>query len=128
MSTTNSLQAELATLKAAVKAHHDLLVEAQWQRTLAMEAAGVPVQYGRYVLDSSDEWRYPSVAEATRQVAALEDHDGYFWACSRVRDLEGLLGEGAPQLPLRTDDNYVPLYRGHVPAAHPSVAGFLMAA
>lgn len=129
MSTTHSLVSEMNTLKAAVAAHRERLTEAQWQRTLAMEAAGVPTKYGRYDIDSTNEWRYPSVAEASRQVEALSEDSGYFWACSRLRDIEVMIGQVAgDQLPLRTQDEYVPLLRGDMPAAHPSVARFLMAA
>lgn len=130
MSTTAALLAELVTLRAAVKAHSDRIQEASWQRTLAMEFAGVPTKWGgaMYDLPKGEEWRYPSVAEASRLVEALEEAPGYFWACSRVRDLEGLVGESVPQLPLRTEDNYIPLFRGHIPEAHPTVRDFLAAA
>lgn len=130
MKTTNSLVVEMVTLRQAVKAHRDLLTEAQWQRTLAMEAAGVPTLYGRYDLDSKDEWRYPSVAEASRQVETLSEDSGYFWACSRLTDLERLLGDGMnSQLPLRLEEsNYVPLFGGDIPEAHPVVSQFLRAA
>jgi|HubBroStandDraft_3_1064219.scaffolds.fasta_scaffold611764_2 hypothetical protein len=130
MTSTTALVAEMKVLRVAVKAHSARLTEAQWQRTLAMEAAGVPLKWGgsMYDLDAKDEWRYPSVEAASRQVAALEDDAGYFWACSRLRDLEGLLGEAVPQLPLRTEELYVPLFRGHIPPANPAVAAFMMGA
>ncbi len=129
MSTTNSLVSELSTLRAAVAAHKTFIDNACEVRDMAIEAACIPVKFGRYDLDfSKDGWRYPAVAEATRVLEALKDDDGYFWACSRMRDLENLLGCSVPQLPLRTEDNYIPLFRGHIPAAHPSVSNFLKAA
>jgi len=128
MSTTNLLVSELATLRVAVAAHKSLIDDACEARDLAIEAACIPVKYGRYDLDfTKDGWRYPAVAEATRVLETLKDDSGYFWACSRMMDLEGLLGLSVPQLPLRTEDNYIPLFRGHIPAAHPCVAQFLAA-
>ncbi len=127
---TATLVAELAVLRAAVKAPHDLIVEAQDRRTQAMEDAGVPKKWGgaMYDLPASEEWRYPSVQAATAAVEALEEAPGYFWACSRMRDIEILLGQVAgDQLPLRTENGYVPLLRGHMPEPHPSVRTFLAA-
>ncbi len=126
MSTTNSLVSEMSTLRAAVRAHKTRLDNACEVRDLAIEAAGIPVVYGRYDINlDKDAWRYPSVAEAVRVVEALKDDNGYFWACSRLSDLENLLGVSVAQLPLRTDDNYVPLFRGNVPEAHGSVSVFV---
>jgi len=120
---------EMNVLRAAVKMHHDKLVAAQVARDEAIEAACVPTKYGFYTVDLSKEgWRYPAIQMATDLCTKLEDDNGYFWACSRLSDLERLLGVSAPQLLLRTEDNYIPLYRGHIPAADPSVAAFLMAA
>jgi hypothetical protein len=126
MSTTDSLRRELATLKAACKVHRDLIVEAQWQRTLAMEFAGVPVKFGCYVLAKKDEWKYPSVQEASRQVEILGENDGYYWACSRITDIELLLGSGkGDQLPLRTASENVPLFGGSMPPTHPPLRHWL---
>jgi hypothetical protein len=127
--TTQALVSEMNTLRAAVKAHHDKIVAAQVARDEAIEAACVPTKYGFYTVDlAKDGWRYPAVQAATDLATKLEDDNGYFWACSRLRDLENLLGLGAAQLPLRTVDLYVPLFHGHIPAADSSVSGFLMAA
>lgn len=130
MNTTATLVSELATLRVTVAAHRARVIDACEARTEAMEAAGVPVVYGRYDLDTKDEWRYPSVAEATRAYEALREDEGYFWACARVRDLEHLLGEGFnPQLPIRlTESNFVPLFGGDIPDAHPAVEQFMRAA
>ncbi len=127
MNTTNSLVSELNSLRVAVAAHNALIDNACEARDLAIEAANIPVTYGRYDLDfAKDVWRYPAVAQALRVLETLKEDTGYFWASSRARDLELLLGEGFnPQLPLRSEDNYVPLLRGNMPEAHPSVAQFL---
>jgi hypothetical protein len=129
MSTTKSLVAELKALRMAVAAHKTLIDNACEARDLAIEAAGIQVVYGRYDIDfSKDGWRYPSIAEAVRVVEALKDDSGYFWACSRMTDIERLVGDSFnPQLPLRTDDNYIPLFSGHIPAAHEAVSSFLAA-
>lgn len=130
MSTTNSLVSEMNTLRAAVAAHRERVIAAQEARDMAIEAAGIPVKYGRYDLDfDRDAWRYPSVAEAIRAATKLEDDNGYFWACSRLRDLETLLGQvPGDQLPLRTAQNFVPLLHGSIPEANPWVTDFLAAA
>ena len=129
MSSTKQMVSEMNTLRAAVKAHHDKIVAAQVARDEAIEAANIPTKHGFYTVDLTKEgWRYPAIQAATELAEKLSDDSGYFWACSRLLDLEGLLGLSAPQLPLRTEDNYIPLYRGHIPAADPSVAAFLMAA
>ena len=127
MTTNAILAAELVTLTYVCKAHKAKIDEASWQRTLAMESSGVPIKGGCYDLPKSEEWRYPSVQEASRQVEILLEDSGYFWACSRVQDIERLIGaRSGDQLPLRMADDYVPLYGGHVPHTHPSVTGFLM--
>ena len=131
MSTTNSLVSEMLILRASVEAHRAKIIAAQEARDEAVEAANIPVVYGRYDLDfKNDAWRYPAVAEAMRVAEALADDSGYFWACSRLSDLERLLGAGwSSQLLLRTEDNsYVPTLRGGIPEAHESVATFLVAA
>jgi hypothetical protein len=127
MALTSDLVSELNTLRAATAAHKTLLDNACEARDMAIEAANIPVVYGRYDLDfAKDGWRYPAVAEALRVIENLSDDDGYFWACSRMCDLELLLGDGFnPQLPLRTESNYVPLLRGDMPEAHPSVSMFI---
>lgn len=123
---TELLLAEMTVLQAAVAAHRVKLVEAQDARDIAIEAAGIPTKYGRYDLDfDKDAWRYPSVEAAIQVVKQLADDDGYFWACSRLHDLENVLGYTGAQLPLRTSDMYVPLFSGNIPEAHPSVADFL---
>ena len=131
MNATNSLGAEMLTLRAAVAAHRELIINACEARTDAMELAGIPVKYGRYDIDlDKDGWRYPSIAEATRVLTTLEDDDGYYWSCSRLMDLERLVGEGFnKQLPLLIEDsNYVPLFGGDIPEAHPVVSQVLRAA
>jgi hypothetical protein len=126
--TTRALVSEMATLRAAVAAHRALIVAAQVVRDEAIEFCNIPTQYGRYTVDLKKEgWRYPSIAAATEIVEKLADDNGYYWACSRLMDLERLLGVSVSQLPLRTETNYVPLLRGHIPAADPSVALFLAA-
>lgn len=127
MSTTANLVSELATLRAAVAAHRALVVAACEVRDEAIEAVGITVTNGRYDLDPKDEWRYLSVEAATTAYNTLRDDTGYYWACSRMSDLERLLGESVPQLPIRIG-NDVPLFGGDVPEAHESVASFLAAA
>ena len=127
MNSTKQMAVEMNTLRAAVKAHHDKIVAAQVARDEAIEAANIPTKHGFYTVDLSKEgWRYPAIQMATDLCTKLEDDNGYFWACSRLSDLERLLGVSAPQLLLRTEDNYIPLFHGHIPAADSSVSNFLM--
>jgi hypothetical protein len=58
MSTTIALVSEMNTLRAAVRAHKTRLDNACEVRDLAIEAAGIPVVYGRYQIDlDKDAWR-----------------------------------------------------------------------
>lgn len=123
---TQALLAEMVTLRTAVNVHKAKVVDAQEVLSGAMAAAAIPALRGLYTLDvEKDGWRYPSV-EAARQIAeTLRDDNGYYWACSRLMDLERILGVSVAQLPLRTADGFVPLFRGSVPEAHETVASFL---
>lgn len=129
-STTEALVAEMGTLRAAVEAHKVKILAAAEIADEATEAAGIPTQYGLYTVDLSKEgWRYPSVQVAREAYEALCDDSGYFWACSRLADLERLLGlcwHG--QLPLRTPSMYVPALCGHIPDADASVDPFIQGA
>ena len=55
---------------------------------------------------------------ALQQVGVRRDDDGFYWAESRLRDLELLLGLGGNRQTLIPFDTLVP-------DAHPSVKGFL---
>ena len=129
--TTQQLVSEMNTLRAAVRAHKEQIDNACEARDLAIEAAGIPVVHGRYALDfKNDAWRFPSVAAALDILEALSEDSGYFWACSRLSDLERLFGLGiySGQLPLRAG-TIVPLVcGGEVPEAHPCVRDFLAVA
>ena len=114
-------------LKAAVKSHEVRILKAQEDRDSAIEAAHIPTKHGLYTVDlAKDGWRYPAVDAASKMVRDLSDDNGYYWACSRLMDLERILGVSVTQLPLRTEDNFVLILCGHIPEAHPSVSQFLM--
>lgn len=127
--TNKTLQAEHSFLRAAVDAHRAKIEAASEVLDEAIKFAGIPVDGGRYAIDLKKEgWRSPSVQVAMEQVERLVDDSGYYWTCSRLADVERLLGVGGNnQVPMRFG-TYVPLFGGNVPAAHPSVDTFLRAA
>lgn len=116
---SQKLAQELQVLRCHLAAHRMLIDRAVDALDSAIEAARIPVRYGRYEIDLQEEgWRYPSIAQAQRELQALQDDSGFYWAESRVTDLERLLGLAwQPQLPLP--------FPGMVPPAHPEVESFL---
>lgn len=128
---TEKLVAEMLTLRTVIAAHEEKVSAAAAAWDEACEFAAIPTKYGRYTVDlKTESWRYPSVEAASKVYDALREDRGYFWACSRLRDLEAMLGAGwSPQLPLRYEadpmGNYVPFYGGHMPAAHECVKEFV---
>lgn len=123
---TEKLVAEMLTLKVACERHEAKMKAAGAAWDEACEFAALPTKYGRYTIDLAKEsWRYPSVEAASKVYEDLREDSGHFWACSRLRDLEMLLGAGwNAQLPLRMG-MYVPILRGEIPAAHESVSEFI---
>jgi len=119
---SKKLSAELTVLRTRVAAHRMLIDRAVDALDSAIETACIPVKNGFYVIDLKREgWRYPSIDQAQRELEALKDDDGFYWAESRLTDLERLLGLGwSNQLPL--------LFDNLVPDAHPVVREFLRAA
>lgn len=119
---TSKLSAEYQVLKSAMDRHRARIQVAYEAYEDAKESAMLPTQYGRYTVDlDRDAWRYPAVAEAKRQYESLQGDDGYYWACSRLSDLENLLGLGfSRQVPMGFVLMTMP--------AHPVVEGFLRAA
>jgi hypothetical protein len=123
---TEKLVSELMTLKMVCERHEEKVREACEAWNEACEFAAIPTKYGLYTIDISKEsWRYPSVEAASKVYNELREDNGYFWASSRLRDLEMLLGAGwNAQLPLRMG-LYVPILQGHIPEAHESVSEFV---
>jgi len=119
LSSLSPLACEYRTLKTAIEAHR-AKIDAAWEvAEEAKEFAGLPKQHGLYQFDfKKDSWRYPSMHLALQQLEVLKDDDGFYWAESRLRDLELLLGLGGNRQTLIPFDTLVP-------DAHPSVKGFL---
>lgn len=109
---------EYNTLKSLVEAYRDRVQAASDKVTDAMGWAGIPTRFGVYQIEPKDYWRYPSVDAAVRVRDALRDDDGFFWAESRLRDLESLLGLGYKSQTLLP-------FEQTIPEAHPSVKTFL---
>ena len=120
--TSQQLVQEHLILRTHLAAHRMLIDRAVDALDSAIEGANIPVRYGRYEIDLQAEgWRYPSIAQAQRELRALRDDSGFYWAESRLTDLERLLGlDWQPQLPLP--------FPGMVPPPHPMVRQFLLAA
>lgn len=119
MTTLSPLAREYQALKTAIAAHRAKL-DAAWEVAEdAKEFAGLPKQGGMYVFDfKKDSWRYPSMHLALQQYEALKDDDGFYWAESRLRDLEMILGMGGNRQTLIPFDITIP-------PVHPSVAAFV---
>lgn len=122
MTTSQSLQAELQTLRCVVASHRMLIDRASEALDGALENACIPTKFGRYTLDlQKDGWRFPAIAQARRELLALRDDSGFYWAESRIHDLESLLGLGfSRQLPFAFATMAMP--------AHPEVAQFIQRA
>jgi hypothetical protein len=114
---TMTLRTELSTLRTAIAAHR---ATADAAMTLAWELEGM---VGSCV----------EVAAAKARYEELVDSRGYFWAISRMRDLEiAVEGNEDGQLSFVTDggahtwaDHYIWTLRGHNPKANEIVESFL---
>jgi hypothetical protein len=119
MTTTSFLTAEYQTIRTAVGTHRKQIERACDVLDAAIAAANIPVVNGFYAVDLQKEgWRYPSIDQAQRELEALRDDNGFYWAESRLTDLERLLGLGWATQTL------IP-FEGTIPDAHPVVKDFL---
>ncbi len=106
------LAAELEVLTVAIASHKARIDVAAEARDDAFEFC-LPKDGWRYDVSQVD--LYPAATEADRTYRKLCDDDGYYWACSRAKDLEMLLGLGAnPQMPFH--------FLFMMPATHERVA------
>lgn len=119
MTTLSPLAAEYKALKSAVAAHRAKIDAAYEVAEEAKEWAGLPVRGGIYQIDfKKDSWRYPGLHVALQNLEALRDDDGFYWAESRLVDLERVLGLGFSNQTLMPFETFIP-------DAHPSVAAFI---
>ncbi len=115
----DALQSEYDILLSRVIEHREHIDIAYEVFNDALENACIPTQGGKYTIDVKKEaWRYPAVHEALQQVEALTEDDGLYWAESRIRDLERILGLGYSTQMLLP-------FSGLVPDPHPAVKVFL---
>ncbi len=122
--TAKKMALELAALKAAITAHH-MKIDKAYEAQAAAEVAFCEV-FG------FEPWEAPEFAPgwtaAKAVVEALKDESGYFWAWSRVQDLEMMLGKQGEQLRFVTEPTqewacgYVWILGGETPKASETIA------
>lgn len=98
MARTCDLVAEMTVLSEAVKVQQRAIKAAQSVQDEAEEA--FTSFFGFHPSESLE--LAPGYVAAKAAVEALDHEDGYFWACSRLMDLELALAPPSSQLALRT--------------------------
>jgi hypothetical protein len=96
-----ALETERAELQAEYVAWKARLDDASDALSACYQNAGFRVSFGCYVVPVKSElWRFLAVAEATRALETIRDEDRAYWAQSRLRDLDRVLGTytGQPSL------------------------------
>jgi hypothetical protein len=128
MVSLSTLTAEIAFLNAAVKTHRERIERADSAADAAEEAFTEVFGYH----PSATPELAPGWAHARAKAEALREETGFFWACSRLTDLEILVGrEGetlafitAPSSDWATARSWV--LRGETPKAHESVGPWVL--
>lgn len=119
---------EMSFLGAAIATHRERIAkawEAEAEAAIAFEEA-----WGFSPWESPEH--APGWAAARAKVEALEGETGYFWACSRYRDLEHLTGASGGTLPLVSgptkgwSSGRSWVLSGETPKAHESVGPWVL--
>lgn len=107
-----ALAQELKTLRAAIAVHQAQIDEAWEARDAAFEFCNYPKERDcSFKYDMSQLQKYPAVAAAERLYEELRNDSAFYWAESRVRDIELVLGLGfTPQTPLFAHYYLVPVH------------------